>query len=44
MKLHSANERLLDTSHSKIKRVKSKPLSASEWEQLQMGLLNWIQI
>ena len=37
--LHSANERLLDTSHPKIKRVESKPLSASEWEQLQMGLL-----
>jgi FlaA1/EpsC-like NDP-sugar epimerase len=37
--LHSAKECLLNTSHPKIKRVESKPLSASEWEQLQMGLL-----
>ena len=37
--LHSANERLLNTSHPKIKRVESKPLSASQWEQLQMRLL-----
>ena len=36
--LHSTNERLLDTSRPKIKRVESN-LSASEWEQLQMGLL-----
>ena len=37
--LHSANERLLDTSHPKIKRVEAQTLSDSEWEKLQSGLL-----